>query len=547
MRQITAFVGLGLSVLLSGHLLAQTAPPMVPTSSTVNSCTLTVTSPYTPGPPETGWVFRPTYQVASGGSVLNFPADSTPSPWRSSISAPAATYRLTGTWTKGTTTVPIPVRTYTHVCGSTPTQPPPPTAVPCAGTWSAWTGGAWSACVGGTQTRQETRTFTVTTQPANGGTACPASPETRTASQSCTVAEQPPPAGIYGVVDPDILGTCSAATHDKWVVDGGDGLKYRTWHPQTDPTGCIYAHEHGDDPGLMSGSPQADRIRTLRPVRFGYIGRRMVSDAEPNGHEEPHEGFKVFVIKRGDCNEEGRCSRQWQRSVFHMGTGGPKRFTTSHHSGEQIWLHEQWINDLFAIQLMMDTGATGRVCNPRTSAPVKDVIGLDTVAVCSKGLPSGADARLDSAYEIWSTQQDVTDATGRMIYRAFATPAVFDPITVFNPAVPSERVLATDPRVRLQFKFDQPFDTWRGCSRESYAQPGLIDNESGPSTYNTDAMGRVTAQGPLSLQQLIPNRSNGGNLRASTPVASDGANGPNHQFKLRVSYCHQRAQLGLKN
>lgn len=60
--------------------------------------------------------------------------------------------------------------------------------------WSAWTGGEWSACTNGSQTRQETRTRTIVTQPANGGTACPALTETRAATQACTVE---PPTGDW--------------------------------------------------------------------------------------------------------------------------------------------------------------------------------------------------------------------------------------------------------------------------------------------------------------------------------------------------------------
>jgi len=52
--------------------------------------------------------------------------------------------------------------------------------------FSDWTGGAWSQCVNGTQSRLETRTRTIITPPANGGTACPALTETRTNTQSCT-------------------------------------------------------------------------------------------------------------------------------------------------------------------------------------------------------------------------------------------------------------------------------------------------------------------------------------------------------------------------
>lgn len=46
--------------------------------------------------------------------------------------------------------------------------------VDCAGSWSAWSTCS-KECGGGTQTR----TFIVTTQPANGGAACPTSPESR--------------------------------------------------------------------------------------------------------------------------------------------------------------------------------------------------------------------------------------------------------------------------------------------------------------------------------------------------------------------------------
>ena len=37
---------------------------------------------------------------------------------------------------------------------------------------------------------------------------------------------------IWGAMAPENLGTCTAAVHDRYVVDGGDGYLYRTWHPQ---------------------------------------------------------------------------------------------------------------------------------------------------------------------------------------------------------------------------------------------------------------------------------------------------------------------------
>ncbi len=318
---------------------------------------------------------------------------------------------------------------------------------------------------------------------------------------------------IFGVVDPIVLGACSAATHDTWVVDGGDGFRYRSWHPQADPSGCVYAHEHGDDPALS-----ANAAISASPVRFGYIGRRM-------DHEEAHEGFKVFVANPGDVNDEGRVNRVYSRSVFHMGTGGPKRFSMPHHSADIRVVHPEFGLAAFT-QLMMDTGGTGAVCDPRSPAPVKDVIQLQSPC------------KLGSAYEIWSTTQSVM-YQGRAVYTAFATPAVFDPITVLNPANPTELVYVWDPRVSAIKLFTDDWSGFRGCDRESYAQPGYWRNAGGPTTFYTDAMGRQVAPGdPHALVQQIAAVDSIG-----APATQDGL----VQFKMRKSYCQQRAKLGLKN
>lgn len=327
------------------------------------------------------------------------------------------------------------------------------------------------------------------------------------------VTPPPPTTPIYGVVDAAVLGTCSAATHDTWTVDGGDGFRYRTWHPQVDPSGCVYAHEHGDDPARSTNA-----TISASPVRFGYIGRRM-------NHEEAHEGFKVFIANPGDVNDEGRVNRVYSRSVFHMGTGGAKRFTMPHHSAEIRLIHPEFGLAAFT-QLMMDTGGTGAVCDPRSAAPVKDVIQLQSPC------------RLGSAYEIWSTTQSVR-YQGRTVYTAFATPAVFDPITVLNPANPQETVYAWDPRLASIKLFSDDWSYFRGCDRESYAQPGYWRNAGGPTTFYTDAMGNeVPASDPNALVQQIAATDSIG-----APATNDGL----VQFKMRRSYCQQRAQLGLKN
>jgi hypothetical protein len=345
-------------------------------------------------------------------------------------------------------------------------------------------------------------------------------------------AQQPPPPSppppapapgggtIFGSVDPAILGTCSSATHDSWAVNGGDGWWYRTWHPQVDPSGCVYAHEHGDNPALI-GHPEI----AASPVRFGYIGRRHPSASEPNGHDEPHEGFKVFIANPGDQSDENRVNRVYSRSVFHMGTGGPKRFTMQHHSAEIRLIHPDFGLKAFT-QLMMDTGNSANVCNPRQSTPTKDVVQLNSPC------------QLTSAYEIWSTTQAVY-YQGAEVYRSFATPAVFDPITIRNPLNVGELVYAWDSRMAASKIHNDDWSKFRGCDRESYAQPGYWFNSRGSTTYYTDPMGQqVSSSSPYALVQEISKSDSVG-----APATTDGM----HQFKMRRYYCGQLSKLGLKN
>src|SRR5436190_196816 len=148
-------------------------------------------------------------------------------------------------------------------------------------------------------------------------------------------------------------------------------------------------------------------------------------------------------------------------------------------------------------RLMMDTGInTGTVCDPRNPAPTKDVISL------------GSPCTLNSPYEIWGTTQTV-QYQGRVVYRSFATPATFDPVTVLNPADPTEKVYAWDPRVAAIKNF--PTDDWsffRGCQRESYAQPGYWYNQTALTQFWTDAMGnQLPPDDRLAISQTISRSS----------------------------------------
>ena len=87
-----------------------------------------------------------------------------------------------------------------------------------------------------------------------------------------------------------------------------------------------------------------------------------------------------------------------------------------------------------------------------------------------------------------------------------------------------------------------PSNDWssnRGCDRESYAQPGYWYKGNGQTLYYTDALGQPVASGTAgALAQEISRSESVG-----SPATSDGLK----QFKMRVGFCQNRSQLGLKN
>lgn len=311
-------------------------------------------------------------------------------------------------------------------------------------------------------------------------------------------------------VDAAILGTCTAEVHDRYTVNGADGATYRTWHPQAVDDGrggrCRFAHEHGDDPSTSRVNPA--------PPAFGYVGRH-------GGHDEAHEGFKVSIANAGEVNDEGRVMLGDSRVVFHMGTGGPRRFSVRHHSAHvDVRLPG---GPRLSVQGMFDTGSVGSICERDRSlgdADPSNDVGRAVVTV------PGTNCALGSPYEIWQGRFDVTRDDGSVAATAFANLAVFDAITALDPTRPSARLLIRD--VFADRSGEAPFmGPFHGCEREAYHSLGHLYNERSTTVYFTDAVGRPGG----SLRQEVSADS-----AVGTPMASDGA-GTLSQFKLRRSQC----------
>jgi hypothetical protein len=311
-----------------------------------------------------------------------------------------------------------------------------------------------------------------------GAVASPTPSASPQQSSSPTPSASPVPSGtpvssgdIFGAVLPETLGTCPASVHDRFVTKGPDGKNYRTWHPQTvpldpnNPSGpsCTFGHEHGADPASSPLFTEA--------IPFGYVGSLA-------GMDEPHAGFKCFVANKGTTNDEGRVATNDSMFCFHMGTGGPSRFTQRFHS--MVYKLKTGDGKSINVQGMADTGSVGSICSsPRAG---KTVLSLG----CQVG----------SAYEIWENVLKINNK-GQTVATAIASTAVFDPITVRDPQNESRVILTSSADANPIFKFNDSRADFRGCKRESYFGPVYWYNDTPTTTYYTDAFGNVTANGPL--------------------------------------------------
>ncbi|MBI3241236.1 MAG: hypothetical protein HYZ49_02970 [Chloroflexi bacterium] len=303
---------------------------------------------------------------------------------------------------------------------------------------------------------------------------------------------------------------CPPWVHDRITTLGPDGKTYPTWHPQIDPEfGCYFDHEHGADPRTALADPSLPA--------FGYIAAYM-----SHPMNEPHAGFKVFVVNKGTTNDEGRTATTSTRIVAHMGTGGVARFDNRFHSLEFDLVADD--GHFVHVQGMADTGLAGSICQRdqflADSNPSNDI---GRAVMILPGL--GCDQ--PSAYEIWQFKLNIGDKATILV-----AAAVFDPITVMNPADITQLLYMKD--VFASRASEAPFmPPFGGCDRESYSGPVYWYNMGGSTVYYTDGDGLMTPGGPLK-QEVSAHNDIGIKM-----------NQDQSQMKLRADFC--AAGIGLKN
>lgn len=183
-------------------------------------------------------------------------------------------------------------RTFTAVR----TADPVPTPVNCAGSWSQPVVSEWLplVCSNGTQTQTSTRTFTVTTQPSNGGLSCPTSPEVTTSTRTCTVdPEEPPPTG----------NDSNGAWNSKNFANGPYRINFNLPGSYTQQSGpypiwLTGGATHANLPGAWDGTNYAHIFPPTSQGTYSAIGA-LGGIAMPNGGAVKSASFR-WEFRTGD-------------------------------------------------------------------------------------------------------------------------------------------------------------------------------------------------------------------------------------------------------
>lgn len=327
--------------------------------------------------------------------------------------------------------------------------------------------------------------------PAPTATAAPAPPTATpppattpppTATHAHPTAAPAPPTATPDSAAPVAGELCPAWVHDRYTVAGPDGKQYPTWHPPVDVEfGCLFGHEHGADPATSNADAS--------PPAFGYAAALM-------GMDEPHAGFKVFVINAGDIADDGRVAQADYRVVFHMGTGGVKRYTERHHSLEYDYIARDGSGREAHVYGMADT--TGNPIGSTCTSPRGGGRDFSTIGC-------------DDPYEIWPFVFNIVhpdDPYSDVMHVRVSlsgSVAAFDPITTVDPADLTRLVFTQDYR-RPGSGIDprSPEAEFQGCRREIYGGPNYWNNAGRPTVYYTDVMGNVQpGPGPGLIRQEV--------------------------------------------
>lgn len=370
----------------------------------------------------------------------------------------------------------------------------------------------------------------------------------------------PPPADsvpwsrAMGLWKPTRPGDCTQAQHDAYSVVGPDGKRYPTWHPPVHPSGCVFGHEHGDDPAT---SP----LDSIGPVLFGYVNEQAMLGEHFHRHED-HVGHKVFVVNGREFTPQNLLGEQSAIRCdlivkLHQGTHSPDGFTNNLHEqtsrmacndgthtdvqmlsqiGPAGWLQEQ------CTSVKIATGAYVPPDSP-TSPPATN----SNRSMGHRFLPTAkcVEVARPNVFENWKTQNSIAAVGGGAAFQFAWYWSVGDPPrywsasglkrTVdhcYSKTTVGAWVVVSNPCVTLRNQgtgvpvtWDDEASPFKGVQRGLRLDSFTLRYAAGPTEFWTDVIGQNPSLVPFpgAVRQVVSNTVH--NARAML-----GFNARNHNY-----------------
>jgi len=346
--------------------------------------------------------------------------------------------------------------------------------------------------------------------------------------------------GALGMWSPSGGDTCSRELHDSYSVVGPDGLRYPTWHPAVDPSGCTFGHEHGRDP---HGS---NLYAEVGDIPFGYANQHLVESGFGAPRNEDHFGHKVewengMLMRAGNTGTatiEIRCD---VLTKLHQGTHSPDAFTNNLH---EVAYHIRCTDGTaFSATLLTPIGTPGELvanCDrdrhvmAGTATPPNSPDGGGKRAVPDHSCvfsninrTDGGTPRFDSALrESWEVSASLRRADGHWLASFNPYYQVMDPSRYHAPGADRQMLRPIDlcytdaARGRdrcaglpsTPVAWDDERSPFKGVRRFVDVNGNFVSNADGPNVWYTDPLGRNgrTTPFPGSIRQWIAKRNNDG-------------------------------------
>jgi hypothetical protein len=244
--------------------------------------------------------------------------------------------------------------------------------------------------------------------------------------------------------------TCTQDDHLQFVASGPDGKLYPTWHPPTGPGGCTFGHEHGRDPAGAG-------LEDMGPVLFGYANERLDEYPGRSPRHEDHVGHKIEWARDAQFKPSGGTGAVAPITCnvltkMHQGTHSADAFTNNLH--EIVYRIRCNDGAEAAVTFLTANGPAGQLSrrcrtsdkveagvanppdSPRQAHPRSPGRSMGNRFIPDRWCVDNT-SNSTQLSEVWKTQNLITTADNRLLFRFAVYFFVSDPSRFFDPGAPN--------------------------------------------------------------------------------------------------------------